>query len=73
MVETHIILLSDYTSIKNKCILKNNKMDNQQGPTKKHCIILLNVMWQPGWEGTLQETDTCICMAESLSVPLKLS
>ena len=23
-------------------------------------------MWQPGWEGTSGENDTCICMAESL-------
>jgi len=31
------------------------KMDNPQGPT---CIAqgtLLNVMWQPGWEGSLGE------------------
>ena len=27
------------------------KMDNQQGPT----VTLLNVMWQPGWEGSLGE------------------
>ena len=27
---------------------------------------LLNVMWQPGWEGLWGRTDTCICMAESL-------
>ena len=29
------------------------KMDNQQGPT---CIAqgtLFNVMWQPGWQGSL--------------------
>ena len=31
--------------------------------------ILLNVMWQPGWEGRLGEMDTCICMAESLCCP----
>ena len=32
------------------------KMDNQRGPT--YCIVqgtLLNVMWQPGWEGSLGE------------------
>ena len=23
-------------------------------------------MWQPGWEGTLGENDTCICITESL-------
>ena len=28
--------------------------------------ILLNVMWQPGWEGVWGRMDTCICMAESL-------
>ena len=27
---------------------------------------LLNVMWQPGWEGSLGRMDSCICMAESL-------
>ena len=30
------------------------KMDNQQGPTVSH-RKLLNVTWQPGWEGSLQE------------------
>ena len=29
-------------------------------------VLLLNVMWQPGREGSLGGTDTCICMAESL-------
>ena len=24
---------------------------------------LVNVMWQPGWEGDLGRIDTCICMA----------
>ena len=23
-------------------------------------------MWQPGWKGSLEENDTCICVAESL-------
>ena len=27
---------------------------------------LLNVKWQPGWEGSLGRMDTCTCMAESL-------
>ena len=27
---------------------------------------LLNVMWQPGWEGGLGRTDMYICMAEFL-------
>ena len=27
---------------------------------------LFNVMWQPGWEGSLGRMDTCIRMAESL-------
>ena len=27
---------------------------------------LLNVMWQPGWEGSWGRMDPCICMAESL-------
>ena len=27
---------------------------------------LLRVMWQPGWEGSLGEMETCICMPESL-------
>ena len=27
---------------------------------------LLNVMWQPGWEGSLGRMNTCIPMAESL-------
>ena len=29
---------------------------------------LLNVMWQPGWEGNLGE-ETCTCMAKSLCSP----
>ena len=28
-----------------------------------------NVMWQPGWEGSLGENGYCICMAESLCHP----
>ena len=31
------------------------KMDNQQGPTVHHREFLLNVMWQPGQEGSLWE------------------
>ena len=30
------------------------KTDNQQGPTVQHGTPL-NVMWQPGWEGSLGE------------------
>ena len=37
-------------------------MNNQQGPAIAHGT-LLNVMWQPGWEGGLH---TCVCVAESL-------
>ena len=36
---------------------------------KTSCIAqgtLLNVMWQPGWEGNLGENATCICVSESL-------
>ena len=29
-------------------------------------------MWQPGWEGSLGRMDTCVCMAESFTVHLKL-
>ena len=39
-------------------------------PTRIYCIphgTLLNVIWQPGWEGFGgRRKDTCICMAESL-------
>ena len=38
------------------------KMNNQQGPAIAHGT-LLNVMWQPGWEGGLH---TCVCVAEFL-------
>ena len=34
---------------------------------------LLNVMWQPGWEGSLGRMNTCVCMAEFLCRHLKLS
>ena len=37
--------------------------------TKTYCIAhrtLLNIMWQPGWEGFCGRMDTCICMTESL-------
>ena len=27
---------------------------------------LLNIMWQPGWEGGWGRKDTCLCMSESL-------
>ena len=27
---------------------------------------LLNLIWKPGWEGSLHRIDICICMAESL-------
>ena len=27
---------------------------------------LLNVLWQPGWEGIWRRMDTCMCMTESL-------
>ena len=45
------------------------KMDNQQG---LNCIAqgtLLNVMWQPGWKGSLGENRTRLCMAESVCCP----
>jgi len=41
-------------------------MDNQQGPTVEH-RTLLNVMQQPGWEGSLGEngyTNTYVCAFE---------
>ena len=44
--------------------------------TKSYCTArgtLFNVMWQPGWEESLRENDTCVCMAESLHSHLKLS
>ena len=40
-----------------------------------YCIAqatLLNIRWQPGWEGCLWDKDTCICMTESFTVHLKL-
>ena len=41
--------------------------------TRRYCSIarvtLLNIMWQPGWKGSLKENDTSICMAESLCCP----
>ena len=30
-------------------------MDNQQGPIVQHRESLLNVLWLPGWEGSLWE------------------
>ena len=41
-----------------------------------YCIAqgtLLNLMWQPEWEGSLGRIDTYTCMAESLAVHLELS
>ena len=39
--------------------------------TKKDYSIaqgaLLNVMWQPAWEGVWERMDTCVCMAQSCS------
>ena len=38
-------------------------------PTRTYYIAhgaLLNVMWQPRWENSLGEMDTCVCIAESL-------
>ena len=32
----------------------------------------LSVMW-PGWKGSLERMDTCICMAESLCCSPELS
>ena len=37
------------------------KMDNQQGPTYIAQGTLLNVMGQPGWEGSLGE-NVYMCM-----------
>jgi len=37
--------------------------------TRTYCIAhgtLLNVMWQPEWEGVWGRMDTCICMTEAL-------
>ena len=37
-----------------------------------HCLAqgtLLNLMWQPEWEGSLGRIDTYTCMAESLCCP----
>ena len=31
------------------------KMDNQQDPTVTAHGTLLNVVWQPGWEGSIRE------------------
>ena len=47
---------------------------NQQGPT--HFIAqgtLLNIMWHLDGKGVWGRMDTCVCMAESLAVHLKLS
>ena len=41
-------------------------MDNQQGPMLQHTELLLNIIWQLGWERFAGRVDTCICMAESL-------
>ena len=44
------------------------KVGNQQGPPVQQGT-LLNVLWQPGWEGLWGrvDLDTCICTAESFS------
>ena len=37
-----------------------------------YCIAqgnLLNVRWQPEWEGCLWDKDTCLCMTESFHRP----
>ena len=42
--------------------------------TDKDCVapgILLHVMWQPGWEGSLGDNGYCIFMAESLHCSLE--
>ena len=44
---------------------ENYRRDNQQGPYCKVHGTLLNVIWQPGWEGVWQRMDTYICMTES--------
>ena len=39
---------------------------------RAYCIAhgtLLDVMWQPGWEGSLGRMVTCIYMVESLCCP----
>ena len=46
-------------------------LDNKQGPTVDHTELWPNVMWQPGWEGSLEESDTSIHMAESLHCSLQ--
>ena len=40
-------------------------------PHKLRCSPLLNDTWQPGWEGVWGRMDTCICMAESLCLPVE--
>ena len=40
-------------------------MDKQQGLNYTAHETLLNVMWQPEWEGSLRENASCIFMAES--------
>ena len=47
------------------------KMDNQQALTVQH--MELSAMDLPGWEGCWGKMDTCLPMAESLAVHLKLS
>ena len=29
-------------------------------------LSVLDVMWQPGWDGSLGRVDRCICVAESV-------
>ena len=41
----------------------------KQITNKTYCIaqgILLNIMWQPGWERSLGRMDICMCLAETL-------
>ena len=52
------------------CYIYNGKS------TRTYCIAqgsLLNVMWQPGYEGSLGRMHTCICMMSPFAVHLKLS
>ena len=49
-----------------------NNFFNAAVLTRTCCIAhrtLLNVMWQPGWEGSWGRMDTCICVAELLCCP----
>ena len=51
-------------------------LNNNIKPTQTSCIAhrtLLSVMWQPGWEESLERMDTCICMAEFGGEAVKFS